>query len=265
MFVDLPTVLRLIGGTPHFHTASVFAEKLKITKALLGGGDLSGMLKDVMQNGLQAILKNPMAQALSQLKTSVFEAISQVAAPEGEDPNFPATLAALGDAASGLMKAADAAIAHTNGISGMGGGAFTLYDLVAHANLIGIVGGAVDEAIGMATVVKPLNMDSELAAMNEGLPLLIEHVRTGAITDEDAGAEIDAMAAALTAPVEASANALSTGIAATLAIASAAVATSAFNLNSPELAASVTRMLGAERAAEIVDLQSQFFDIGEDA
>ena len=274
MFTTLPQVLQLIGNTPHLHTMKVFAEKLKVTKALMGGGDMSGMLKDVMENGIGQLLQNPLGGLLGQAKGL----IGQMGGMLDAD-SFPKLLKSLGAPAKGgttgaeslgtapydgLSVAIDNLSDYTDGVSGVREGGVTMFDVVSHVNTIGMIGGEVPEAVSLTTVLAPIYMHDDLNQMMVDVNEIVLDAVEGRLTDEEAADQIDVWTGILTTSVDNATNALAYTHNAAHAIASACVATACLSLDKPELTEAVSLMMGQERADAIIAAQDQFFAVARD-
>lgn len=202
--IALPQALQLISGVPLMKVASVFAEKLSITKRLDGGPGLQGLMTKVLNDGnLSSVMQNPMGALIQTVQSQASGVASQLLGMSGVDGLISAMSGSggLSDAMNALQAAGDNLAGLTNGAAGF-------FSMLGHANTQDMAGSAMPGAYGIDVVTGPLTAGALLSTVSNSFPQIVAQVQSGAMTIDAATAWAQAQTAAAMAIVNGSANAL---------------------------------------------------------
>lgn len=153
MSVEIPTVLQLQGGSPQMKVGTVFAEKLKLVKALEGGG-LGSLLSGLMGgSGLASIMQNPLASVLGPLQQQLTQLIATAGGALSQDGSSGT---ALGTSLTNLSGTITTLGVTAAGLAGTGVAApYAPLDVLLHALTQDVVGDPPPAALDLAAVVAP--------------------------------------------------------------------------------------------------------------
>ncbi len=216
----LSQALGLIAGSPLAKAGSVIAEKLPVTKSM-GLGGIGGLLSQVMQDGnLSSIMQNPVAAIAGQVQAQVQGAVAQVQATLG---GAGAGLVSALSGAGGIGEAVGALKAAGDHLSGLGADPQGFFDLLAHGNMVGMLGDGAPAAMGYARAAGPVTSAPVLAQTQAIIDDTVRWAVAGTLAPDAAAALIQQQADTLRAIVADSADAIARGQAAAplLGIASA--------------------------------------------
>lgn len=205
--IALPQALQLISGVPLMKAASVFAEKLSITKRLDGGSGLQGLMAQVLKDGnLSSIMQNPMAALTQGIQGQLSGLVSQLSGVTGASGLISALTGStgLGNALGALQAAGDNLAGLTNGASGF-------FSMLSHASTADLAGAALPASAAMNVVTGPLTQGSLLGSLGQTLPQIIGQVVSGGMTPGAATAWVNGQINTLAGIVSGSAGALSYG------------------------------------------------------
>lgn len=260
MSVEIPDVLRLIGGTPHLHTARVFAERLKVTKALIGGGDISSLLASVVNGGVGSVLSNPLSGQILNLQSAVSIAITQA---QAAIPAMTSLVEAL-NGTNGLQSIVTSLGSFTNGLSGLGGGPFSILDIVSHDATLTSLGAAAPENVTMPAALSPMGLGQTLDGITQQLTELIDDLTTGDVVEDDAVDQVTAMGIPLQSAMDESTTAFNTLKNAAQGMAEVSVATAALTVSTQSVQEHIVSLIGADTANSIREAEDEFFSAAND-
>jgi hypothetical protein len=183
-FVPLPQALQLISGVPLMKVASVFAEKLSITKRLDGGPGLQGLMAQVLKDGnLSSIMQNPMAALTQGIQGQLGGMVSQL---QGMAGGGPAGLISALTGASGLGNALGALRAAGDNLAGLTNGASGFFSMLGHAATVDMAGAGLPISAAMEAVTAPLTQGGFLGNLGGILPQVVSQVVSGSMTPDAA-------------------------------------------------------------------------------
>lgn len=203
----LPKALQLISGVPLQKVASVFAEKLSITKRLDGGGGLGGLMAQVLKDGnLSSIMRNPMAALTQGIQGQLGGLVSQLSSITGAAGLISSLTGAsgLGNALGVLQAAGDNLAGLTNGASGF-------FDMISHAATVDLAGAGLPISAGMNAVTAPLTSGSLLNSIGQNLPQVVAQVVSGSLSPDAALSWVQSQISAIGGVTAGSAAALAYG------------------------------------------------------
>jgi hypothetical protein len=203
----LPKALQLISGVPLQKVASVFAEKLSITKRLDGGGGLAGLMAQVLKDGnLSSIMQNPMAALTQGIQGQLGGLVSQLSSITGAAGLISSLTGAsgLGNALGTLQAAGDNLAGLTNGASGF-------FDMISHAATVDLAGAGLPISAGMDAVTAPLTSGGLLNSIGQNLPQVVGQVVSGSLSPDAALAWVQSQISAIGGVTAGSAAALAYG------------------------------------------------------
>lgn len=182
--IALPQALQLISGVPLMKVASVFAEKLSITKRLDGGAGLQGLMQKVLQDGnLSSVMQNPMASLTQGIQGQLPGLVTQL---QGMTGGGPAGLISALTGSSGLGNAMGSLQASGDNLAGLTNGAQGFFAMLGHANTADMAGAGLPTAAAMSAVTAPLEQFGFLASIGMTLPGMVSQVVSGAMAPGDA-------------------------------------------------------------------------------
>jgi hypothetical protein len=183
-FVPLPQALQLISGVPLMKVASVFAEKLSITKRLDGGAGLQGLMAQVLRDGnLSSIMQNPMAALTQGIQGQLGGMVSQL---QGMVGGGPAGLISALTGSTGLGNALGALQAAGDNLAGLTNGASGFFSMLGHASTVDMAGAALPVSAAMDAVTAPLTQGGFLGNLSGILPQVVSQVVSGSTTPDAA-------------------------------------------------------------------------------
>jgi PPE-repeat protein len=207
--IALPQALQLISGVPLMKVASVFAEKLSITKRLDGGAGLQGLMQKVLQDGnLSSVMQNPMASFTQGIQGQLPGLVSQL---QGMAGGGPAGLISALTGSSGLGNAMGALQASGDNLAGLTNGAQGFFAMLGHANTADMAGTGLPASAAMSAVTAPLTQDGFLGGIAQTLPQVVSQVVSGAMAPGDATNYVLGQIAAVGSVTAGSAGALAYG------------------------------------------------------
>lgn len=205
--VLLPQALQLISGVPLMKVASVFAEKLSITKRLDGGPGLQGLMAQVLRDGnLSSIMQNPMAALTQGIQGQLGGLVSQLSGVTGAAGLISALTGStgLGNALGALQAAGDNLAGLTNGASGF-------FSMLGHAATVDLAGAGLPISAAMEAVTAPLTQSGLLGGIGQTLPGLVSQVVAGSVTPDAAANYVLGQIATIGGITSGSAGALAYG------------------------------------------------------
>lgn len=206
-FVPLPQALQLISGVPLMKVASVFAEKLSITKRLDGGPGLQSLMAQVLKDGnLSSIMQNPMAALTQGIQGQLGGLVSQLSSVTGAAGLISALTGAsgLGNALGALQAAGDNLAGLTNGASGF-------FSMIGHAATVDLAGAGLPISAAMDAVTAPLTQGAFLNTLQGALPQVVSQVVSGAMAPDLAAGWVLGQIAMIGSVTAGSAGALAYG------------------------------------------------------
>ena len=206
--IGLPQALGLIAGSPLAKAGSVIAEKLPVTKSM-GIAGLGPLLGQVMETGgLAGIMQNPMAALTGQIQAQATAAAGQVQTALGEAGQGIVTALS---GAGGLTEAVTALRQAGDGLAGLGPNPQGFFDLIAHGNVVSMLGADAPAAMSLARVVAPVDSAALLAETQAQVGSVVQAAIGGTTAPEAAAAAITEQVAAIRGVVDGSAVAIQMG------------------------------------------------------
>lgn len=207
-FTTVPNVLGIIGGSPILKAGRTIIENLKAAKSV-DGGDLGGLLSKVLQNGIGAVLKNPLANIAALVNSTAAQAITKLESfwsPDtttgsGDsgtttvpDPDRAAFTAAIGNLTSAVtsITGAAAVLSGVNAGDGLG-----FLNVLSHSGTTSMLGSNLPGGLGLPVVLGPLNADTTLATVQADIDGIPDALIAGDITLQQALDIINGHAAGL--------------------------------------------------------------------
>ena len=207
--VLLPQALQLISGVPLMKVASVFAEKLSITKRLDGGPGLQSLMAQVLRDGnLSSIMQNPMAALTQGIQGQLGGLVSQL---QGMVGGGPAGLISALTGSTGLGNALGALQAAGDNLAGLTNGASGFFSMLSHAATVDMAGAGLPISAAMEAVTAPLTQSGLLGGIGQTLPGLVSQVVAGTVTPDVATNYVLGQIATISGITSGSAGALAYG------------------------------------------------------
>lgn len=214
----IPQVLQLIGQAPNQHGRKTAIENLRAVKSLfpmfqMSGGlppQMQGLLQNVMQNGPQALLSNPIGALGGSLQGQVGGLIGQLTGQTG----MSGLVSALGSGA-GLQGALGNLVGTAQSLVGLPGGMgnFDLTSVIGHAGLMGM-GVNLPASMGLDRVLGPVFSSGLLGQVQGTVSGLLEGVGDPGA----AVAQVLGHVGAINGVLNASTNALTQGLQTTMGV-----------------------------------------------
>lgn len=205
--IALPQALQLISGVPLMKVATVFAEKLSITKRLDGGPGLQGLMAQVLKDGnLSSIMQNPMAALTQGIQSQLGGLAAQLQNVTGAGGLISALTGStgLGNALSQLQSAGDNLAGLTNGATGF-------FSMLSHASTADLAGTALPSLAAMSVVTGPLTQGGFLTGLGQSLPAVIGQVLAGGMSPDAAASWVTGQINTIASVLSGSAGALAYG------------------------------------------------------
>lgn len=190
--IALPQALQLISGVPLAKVASVFAEKLSITKRLDGAAPAS-LIQSVITNGnLSSVMQNPMAALTGAIQGQLGGLTAQL----GNISNASGLVSAL-TGSNGLGAALTSLTSAGNSLAGLTNGAAGFFSMLGHDQTAQLAGSAMPAQYATSVVTAPLTASGPLGSINSVLPQVVAQVVAGTMDPATAAVWVQGQIASL--------------------------------------------------------------------
>lgn len=250
--------LKIIGGVPILKNLKGSTNELLKLPKHLDIGNVGALLQMVMQNGVGAVLQNPLAAAAGLANTALGNAAASVQSALG-DAGGP-----LAGALGSLQSSVSTASALAGSLSGAAAAAGmpTNLDLMAHAGLASGFGDALPGALSLSAAAAPLTMAPQIASVAAQAGTIAAAAVSGQMSPADAAAAVAGLQAQIDGVVNGATTAINTlqAQAPQLAAVQSAVACLVPGAMPPELASAMQGCFLPGVLAQVQQIASDHFD-----